>query len=377
MANFGASDLAGIRVRQARQRHNWTAKDLADRCAAAGAPQITPTVITNLETRRRKTREITVDEVLALAHVLDVPPLQLIVPEDAGEELEVVPGVNLDAVAAADWIAGVRLDDLGVPVPDADGPFARWQERLARIVGREVLRHRHRRKLSAQQLADRTAELGMPVPRSVLADLEAGKRDTIAAAEVLVLAAALGVAPTELICPVGFDEQIELLPGRMMDPLQAARWVDGELALDVTGPEPVFRAPDAGDESGTRIAEAHASLLDEVRVHEAEIARCVRDLDVAETALRMAAAEAADATAHKESPAFLAELEAEIAKRRQTAAVARDQLAYRTSVAERYQETASQTLRYIRAEMRRRGMILPALPPSLKDPADDMDGHAE
>ena len=214
---------------------------------AAGAPQITPTVITNLETRRRKTREITVDEVLVLAHILEVPPLQLIVPQDAGEELEVVPGLNLDALAATDWIAGVRIDDLGSSEPDADGPFARWQERLARMVGREVLRHRHRRKLSASQLADRTTELGMPVPRSVLADLKAGKRDAVAIAEVLVLAASLGVAPTELICPVGFDEQIELLPGRMMEPLQASRWVDGELALDVTAPEPVFRGPKAGD----------------------------------------------------------------------------------------------------------------------------------
>lgn len=377
MANLGASDLAGIRVRQARQRHNWTAKDLADRCAAAGAPQITPTVITNLETRRRKTREITVDEVLVLAHILEVPPLQLIVPQDAGEELEVVPGLNLDALAATDWIAGVRIDDLGSSEPDADGPFARWQERLARMVGREVLRHRHRRKLSASQLADRTTELGMPVPRSVLADLEAGKRDAVAIAEVLVLAASLGVAPTELICPVGFDEQIELLPGRMMEPLQASRWVDGELALDVTAPEPVFRGPKAGDESGTRLMEMHAGLLDEVRVHEAEIARCVLELDVRETAVRMAVAEAASATANKESPAFLAELEADIAERRQAAAVAGDQLAYRTSVAERYQEAAGQSLRYIRAEMRRRGMILPSLPPSLKDPADDTDGYAE
>ena len=64
-----------------------------------------------------------------------------------------------------------------------------------------------------QQLADRTAELGMPIPRSVLANLESGRRDTVSVAEVLVLAAALDVAPIELICPVGFDKQTEMLPG--------------------------------------------------------------------------------------------------------------------------------------------------------------------
>lgn len=252
-----------------------------------------------------------------------------------------------------------------------------WQARLTQTVAREIRRHRDRRKLSAQQLADRTSELGMPIPRNVLANLESGRRDTITVAEVLVLAAALDVAPMELICPVGFDDQVELLPGQMMDPLQASRWIDGELALDMTGPEPVFRAPSAGDQSGTRLAEEHAGLLDQVRVHEAEIARCVRDLDVAETAVGMAVAEAADAAAHEENPAFLTEMEAEIGRRRHTAALARDQLALRTTDAERYRETAAQLLRYTRAEMRRRGMILPALPPSLKDPADDTDGYAE
>lgn len=308
-------------------------------------------------------------------YVLDVPPLQLIVPQDAGEELEVVPGVNLDAVAAADWIAGVQLDGLGSPGPDAVGLSARWQERLARMVGREVLRHRHRRKLSAGQLADRTTELGMPVPRSVLADLEAGKTDTVAVAEVLVLAASLDVAPTELVCPVGYDEQIELLPGRMMDPLQASRWIDGELALDVTGPEPAFRAPGAGDESSTRLAEAHASQLDEVRVHEAELARCVLDLDAAEAAVAMGQAEVDDATAHGEAPAFIAEVTAEVARRREKASAAREQLAYRTSRFESYREAAALGLRYIRAEMHRRGMLLPPLPPSLKDASDETDGN--
>lgn len=69
-----------------------------------------------------------------------------------------------------------------------------------------------------QQLADRTAELGMPIPRSVLANLESGRRETVSAAEVVILAAALDIAPIELISPVGFDQQVEMLPGRMMDP---------------------------------------------------------------------------------------------------------------------------------------------------------------
>ncbi|MGH3269575.1 MAG: hypothetical protein ACRDN1_10995, partial [Trebonia sp.] len=53
----------------------------------------------------------------------------------------------------------------------------------------------------------------------------------------------------------------------------------------------------------------------------------------------------------------------------QTALAARDraaaELAYKRSAAERYREAAGQSLRYIRADMRRRGMLPPALPASL------------
>ena len=68
-----------------------------------------------------------------------------------------------------------------------------WPARVAATVAREVRRYREsqRPKMSAQQLADRTAELGAPIPRSVLANLESGRRETVSVAEILVLAAAL------------------------------------------------------------------------------------------------------------------------------------------------------------------------------------------
>lgn len=104
MPNLSASDLAGQRIGQIRQRLGWTRQQLADRCAAIGAPYITAAVITDLETRRRSTRKITVDEWLILAKVLDVPPVFLITPLDASETLEVAPGVDLGPLDAAAWI---------------------------------------------------------------------------------------------------------------------------------------------------------------------------------------------------------------------------------------------------------------------------------
>jgi hypothetical protein len=159
------------------------------------------------------------------------------------------PPYIMDVLVARDsrqYCVTVTLDD--------------WQGRVTRMVAREIRRYRDERKMSAQQLADRTAELGMEVPRSVIANLESGRRETVTVPEVLVLAAALQVAPMELLCPVGFDEQIEMLPGRMMDPLTASRWVDGELVLDVTGPATALRPPAAGEESSTRLIERHAGL---------------------------------------------------------------------------------------------------------------------
>ena len=131
---MSASDLAGVRIREARKAKGWRVRDLAAHCAKAGAPHITATVITNLETRRRVTREITVDELLAIAYVLDVPPLQLISPLGAGERLEIVPGTEMGALEAPGWIA----DDASVlgPVRMARDGRPEFTELLLRRRGR-------------------------------------------------------------------------------------------------------------------------------------------------------------------------------------------------------------------------------------------------
>ena len=141
MANLGASDLAGQRIREIRQRRGWTARELADECAKVGASHITATVITNLETRRRLTRQITLDELLVLAHVLQVPPLLLFVPLDDAEVLEVAPGVELGALDAAAWVADddVLLSQFvgerhRVPTRNEDGAIRREAARPLTLV---------------------------------------------------------------------------------------------------------------------------------------------------------------------------------------------------------------------------------------------------
>lgn len=108
-----------------------------------------------------------------------------------------------------------------------------WAETLvARIMG-EVrrLRGRDHSALSAAKLADRTADIGYPISRNVLAELENGRKRSLDVAELLVLAAALGVSPAQLMFPELPKGQVEVLPGVPQESHDALRWFSGEAGL--------------------------------------------------------------------------------------------------------------------------------------------------
>lgn len=117
-----------------------------------------------------------------------------------------------------------------------------WTSRLSQGIAAEVRRHRKARGLSAQQLADRCAELGVDsLPRTVIANLENGRRGNVTVAELLVLAEALSVPAAALVFPVGYVDQVEHLPGVTSDPLDAVDRLSGETALEESALE-LFRA---------------------------------------------------------------------------------------------------------------------------------------
>lgn len=68
----------------------------------------------------------------------------------------------------------------------------------------------------------------MEIPRSTLSNLENGRRQNIGVDELLVIAGALGVAPVFLLAPIGFEEQVEVLPGDARPAAQAAEWIAGD-----------------------------------------------------------------------------------------------------------------------------------------------------
>lgn len=116
-----------------------------------------------------------------------------------------------------------------------------WPSRIGKAVAAEVRRHRHAQGLSAQQLADRCAALGLPIGRSVLANFESGRRPAVSVPELLVLAKALGVPPIALLFPVGRKDRIEVLPDRAAPTWEAMQWFTGESPLPTEQPEGAAR----------------------------------------------------------------------------------------------------------------------------------------
>jgi transcriptional regulator with XRE-family HTH domain len=117
----------------------------------------------------------------------------------------------------------------------AASPEPDWASELAHKIAAEVRYWRERRGLSAQQLAERTRQLGHHVPRNVVANLENGRRETLSIAEVLILAAALDVPPVLLVAPVGRKRYVQLLPEVVATSWEARGWIHGATEPQYSG----------------------------------------------------------------------------------------------------------------------------------------------
>lgn len=126
-----------------------------------------------------------------------------------------------------------------------------WPARLAAQIGERVARIRGK-KMTAQALADRCSELGLPLDRTVISKLEKGLRQTLTVGELLVLAEALGVPPIELVFPLGRAESVERLPGQHIDSWKAVQRFTGESSYP-------------GDAAAIELFRDHDRLVYEIR----------------------------------------------------------------------------------------------------------------
>jgi transcriptional regulator with XRE-family HTH domain len=204
-----------------------------------------------------------------------------------------------------------------------------WSVRMTAGIGKRIAVHRERRKLTVQAVADRCVDLGLPIGRVTITKLEGGKRQAITPAELAVLAAALETAPIDLLYPIGYEKDIEVLPGMRIDPDHAHRWFGGELKLNVRPGVLTLREPQSGEESDTYLVEHHDALVSQLAARQAEVDQAT-----------------ADAAANPDR---------------------RDLVDY---VRERHEEWRADRfaeMRRIRTQMRERGMILPEAPAGSDD----------
>ncbi|MEU6033931.1 helix-turn-helix transcriptional regulator [Actinomadura sp. NPDC047616] len=118
-----------------------------------------------------------------------------------------------------------------------------WARNLSSTVASQVRYFRNRRGWSAQQLADACTVLGYPLTRSALANLESGRRPTIAVAELLILARALNVPPVLLVFPVGRLDTVEPAPGTEAPAWDAAKWFGGAAPFPAAPQQTIDRPP--------------------------------------------------------------------------------------------------------------------------------------
>jgi transcriptional regulator with XRE-family HTH domain len=98
------------RVRQYRTERGWSARVLAEKCQEAGL-KWERDVVANLESGRRTT--VTLDELLILALVLNVPPILLMTPLGTQDEQQVTPQVRAAPWDVYRWFMGEIVDPRG------------------------------------------------------------------------------------------------------------------------------------------------------------------------------------------------------------------------------------------------------------------------
>lgn len=110
-------------VRRARKGHGLSTYELADRLASAGHA-IAASAVAKIE---RGERQVTVDDLMALATALDVPPSALLLPPHDGTQriVELTGAGTVPADVAWDWADGKR--PLTLPEDDPGAAMLRYQ----------------------------------------------------------------------------------------------------------------------------------------------------------------------------------------------------------------------------------------------------------
>jgi len=151
-----------------------------------------------------------------------------------------------------------------------------WPTTWTAIIGATVKARRKELGWTARELSERCAEVGHKIPRSVIANLENGRREGIPVHQLAVLARALVTSPVELLFPVDQVETVPMFLHRDWPVFMGAEWFSGRVE-DLDRPQPLtlwrrhFRAMDVFH-SYDRLHPSNARLSDEERERRRESA---------------------------------------------------------------------------------------------------------
>jgi transcriptional regulator with XRE-family HTH domain len=97
------SEILAERVRSVRERRHWTQQELADRLQSFDGTQWKQPTIAKVESGKR---EVTVEELVALAFALGVSPAALMLPADDEALVRLTPNTVAGAGSVLSWIRG-------------------------------------------------------------------------------------------------------------------------------------------------------------------------------------------------------------------------------------------------------------------------------
>jgi transcriptional regulator with XRE-family HTH domain len=104
-------------------------------------------------------------------------------------------------------------------------------KRPHKVIAERVREVRSSRGLTAARLAERMQETGISWDRSVVANLENGRRASVTVEELLALAFVLDVAPVHLVVPLTPDGWLAITPDASTTNEHARAWIRGNAAL--------------------------------------------------------------------------------------------------------------------------------------------------
>ncbi|MFI9787901.1 helix-turn-helix domain-containing protein [Kitasatospora sp. NPDC051984] len=153
-------------VKTRRGQLGMTTADLSSACATRGVP-IAANTITKIEKGQRDSLKL--EEVIVLAHALDLPLVALLIPLEGQADIDLLPNVTIPAWEAAAWITGEDCVDEAPPPGSARAVLAVFREhdvdvRTALFSTREAHNRRERARQALgspryEQLARQAEEL--------------------------------------------------------------------------------------------------------------------------------------------------------------------------------------------------------------------------